>query len=119
MTAGVLGAPHPEGEHEIGDLHTLDERDVMRAANLGLVLASPGADPEDVVAFHLAMGPAVLVGGLPAVTALLEVILEDHLAAGRFLGPLVSLVSLRTLLALDQGNRAGSEPAAELHVALG
>ena len=57
MAAGILGALHAKGQHEIGHLHVLDERNVPRAAHLGLVVAVAAVDAEHRIALHLAMRP--------------------------------------------------------------
>ena len=91
VVAGVLRAAHTERQHKIGDCDPLDQCDVVRAANLGLVIALPPVDPENVVAANLAVRPAFLVGDLPAFASLFKILLKNK---GQLGGRIVRLAKL-------------------------
>lgn len=78
MISGIFRTPDTEGEGEVAEIEVLDQGDVIRAANLGLVVVFSSVDSEDVVLLNLAVGPALLVGGFPAFETLFEVFTEDE-----------------------------------------
>ena len=78
VIAGVLGAAHLEGEHEVRCGHILDQGNVQRAAERRLVGALAAVDAEDAIPRHHAVCPARLVRDLPAVTPFFKILAEDQ-----------------------------------------
>lgn len=78
MVSSVFCTADTEGDDEVAELDVLDQSDVIRAANLGLIVVFSRVDSEDVVLLNLAVGPALLVGGFPAFETFFEVFTEDE-----------------------------------------
>ena len=89
MIACVERAADPKRDRYIPSRYPLDQRDVVRTAHLGLIIADPLVEPKRRIPILVENRPRPLVGCLPTLLALREVVLEDHVSCHCPLGGLL------------------------------